>query len=113
MRRQVPIPIKYKNLEFDEGFRADLIVENMVLVELKASETSHAVYSRQLASYLNPLNPLNPAEPAEPAVPFTTSAGGTNQKEKTSPGCAVLATNMVWRDLDARSFRSCRFLLLQ
>ena len=51
MRRQVPIPIKYKNLEFDEGFRADLIVENMVLVELKASETNHAVYYRQLASY--------------------------------------------------------------
>jgi GxxExxY protein len=29
VRRQVPIPIKYKNLEFDEGFRADLIVENI------------------------------------------------------------------------------------
>jgi hypothetical protein len=94
VRRQVPIPIKYKNLEFDEGFRADLIVENMVLVELKASETNHAVYYRQLASYLKlsltPLNPLNPLTP-----PFTTSARGTNQKEKTSPGCAVLATNLV------------------
>jgi PD-(D/E)XK nuclease superfamily len=89
VRRQVPIPIKYKNLEFDEGFRADLIVENMVLVELKASETNHAVYYRQLASY------LKLSDPAEPAVPFTTSACGTNQKGKTSPGCAVLATNLV------------------
>jgi hypothetical protein len=95
VRRQVPIPIKYKNLEFDEGFRADLIVENMVLVELKASETNHAVYYRQLASYLKLSDPAEPAEPADPAVPFTTSACGTNQKEKTSPGCAVLATNLV------------------
>jgi PD-(D/E)XK nuclease superfamily len=98
VRRQVPIPIKYKNLEFDEGFRADLIVENMVLVELKASETNHAVYYRQLASYLklsDPAEPAEPAEPADPAVPFTTSACGTNQKGKTSPGCAVLATNLV------------------
>jgi GxxExxY protein len=52
VRRQVPIPIKYKNLEFDEAFRADLIVENKVLVELKASETNHPVYYRQLFSYL-------------------------------------------------------------
>ena len=53
----MPIPIKYKNLEFDEAFRADLIVENKVLenkvlVELKASETNHPVYYRQLFSYL-------------------------------------------------------------
>ena len=52
VRRQVPISIKYKNLEFDEAFRADLIVENKVLVELKASETNHPVYYRQLVSYL-------------------------------------------------------------
>ena len=52
VRRQVPISIKYKNLEFDEAFRADLIVENKVLVELKASEANHPVYYRQLVSYL-------------------------------------------------------------
>ena len=52
VRRQVPIPIKYKNLEFDEAFRADLIVENMMLIELKASETNHPVYYRQAVSYL-------------------------------------------------------------
>ena len=79
MRRQVPIPIKYKNLEFDEGFRADLIVENMVLVELKASETNHAVYYRQLASYLKLSDPAEPAEPAEPALydecPWNQSKG--------------------------------------
>jgi GxxExxY protein len=52
VRRQVPIPIKYKSLEFDEGFRADLVVENTVLVELKASEENHEVYYRQIVSYL-------------------------------------------------------------
>jgi GxxExxY protein len=52
VRRQVPIPIKYRNLEFDEAFRADLIVENMMLIELKASETNHPVYYRQAVSYL-------------------------------------------------------------
>jgi len=52
VRRQVPIPIKYRNLEFDEAFRADLIVENMMLIELKASETNHPVYYRHAVSYL-------------------------------------------------------------
>ena len=52
VRRQVPIPIKYRNLEFDEAFRADLIVEDMMLIELKASETNHPVYYRQAVSYL-------------------------------------------------------------
>ena len=72
-----------------------------VLVELirhLPSKYESAVYSRQLASYAEPAEPAEPAEsaePAEPAVPFTTSAGGTNQKEKISPGCAVLATNLV------------------
>jgi GxxExxY protein len=48
----VPIPIKYKELEFEEAFRADLIVEDKLLVELKASETNHPVYYRQVVSYL-------------------------------------------------------------
>jgi len=52
VRRQVPIPIKYKNLEFDEAFRADRIVEDRMLIELKASETNHPVYYRQALSYL-------------------------------------------------------------
>ena len=34
MERQVPIPIVYKGIQFDEGFRADLIVEDKVIVEL-------------------------------------------------------------------------------
>src|SRR6516162_65633 len=52
VRRQVPIPITYKNLEFDEAFRADLLVEDKLLIELKASEANHPVYYRQVVSYL-------------------------------------------------------------
>lgn len=38
--RQVPIPIVYDGLQFDEGFRADLIVGGLVVVELKSVEES-------------------------------------------------------------------------
>ena len=36
--RQVPIPIQYDSILFDEGFRADIIVEEKVIVELKSVE---------------------------------------------------------------------------
>jgi len=35
VERQVPIPVEYKSLRFEEGFRADLLIENKVIVELK------------------------------------------------------------------------------
>lgn len=38
VRRQVPVPIRYEDLTFDEGFRADLIVEECIVVELKSVE---------------------------------------------------------------------------
>ena len=38
VERQVPVPIIYKGVTFNEGFRADLIVEQKVLVELKSVE---------------------------------------------------------------------------
>ncbi len=50
--RQVPIPIVYKDLSFDEGFRADLIVEGKVIIELKSVETIHPVHKKQLLTYL-------------------------------------------------------------
>ncbi|MFN5919156.1 MAG: GxxExxY protein, partial [Planctomycetota bacterium] len=36
--RQVPIPIQYEDLDFDEGFRADIIVEGKVILEFKSVE---------------------------------------------------------------------------
>jgi GxxExxY protein len=50
--RQVPIPIAYDGTVFDEGFRADLLVEDMVIVELKSVEELHPVHPKQLLTYL-------------------------------------------------------------
>lgn len=50
--RQYPIPIVYDELRFDEGFRADLIVEGLVINELKSVEKIHPVHKKQLLTYL-------------------------------------------------------------
>jgi GxxExxY protein len=51
-RRQVPIPVEYEGVKFDEGFRADLLVEESVIVEIKAVEKNHPVHARQLRTHL-------------------------------------------------------------
>ena len=50
--RQMPIPVIYKNISFDEGFRADLLVQNKVIVELKSVEKVAPVHKKQLLTYL-------------------------------------------------------------
>jgi GxxExxY protein len=50
--RQQPIPIIYKNVHLQEGFRADFIVENKVIIELKSVETLAPVHKKQLLTYL-------------------------------------------------------------
>jgi GxxExxY protein len=50
--RQVPVAITYGDIQFDEGFRADLIVEGKVIVELKAVEAVKDVHKKQLLTYL-------------------------------------------------------------
>jgi len=52
VRRQVAVPITWDNLRFDEGFRADLIVEDKVIIELKSVEKVAPVHSKQLLTYL-------------------------------------------------------------
>ncbi len=52
VQRQVPVPIVYEGLSFDEGFRADLIVNDIVIIELKSVETIHRVHKKQLLTYL-------------------------------------------------------------
>ena len=52
VQRQVPVPIQFENIKFDEGFRADLIVEKKVIVELKSVERMQPVHSKQLLTYL-------------------------------------------------------------
>jgi GxxExxY protein len=50
--RQVLLPVVWEGISFDEGFRADLIVENKVIVELKSVEQLRPVHSKQLLTYL-------------------------------------------------------------
>ncbi len=52
VQRQVGIPIEYDGMTFDEGFRADLVVEDKVLVELKSVETVHPAHQKQVLTYL-------------------------------------------------------------
>ena len=52
VERQVPIPIEYEGLKFDEGFRADIIVEGKVILELKSVEQLAKVHYKQLSTYL-------------------------------------------------------------
>jgi len=50
--RQRPLPVRYKSVELDCGYRIDFVVENTVVLELKAAETLHAIYEAQLLTYL-------------------------------------------------------------
>ena len=50
--RQVPVPVNYDGLQFDEGFRADLIVGDRVIIELKSVENILPVHKKQLLTYL-------------------------------------------------------------
>jgi GxxExxY protein len=52
VERQVSIPIRYDELTFDEGFRADLLVEGKVIVELKSIEQLARVHSKQVLTQL-------------------------------------------------------------
>ena len=56
IRRQHPIRLKYGDLVFEEAFRADLIVEDSVIVEVKAVTKLEPVFGRQLLTYLRLAN---------------------------------------------------------
>ena len=50
--RQVAIPISYPGLQFEEGFRADIIVDDKVILEIKSVEILRNVHKKQLLTYL-------------------------------------------------------------
>jgi len=50
--RQIEIPIRYDGMTFDEGLRLDLLVENKVIIEIKAVETVNPVWDAQVISHL-------------------------------------------------------------
>ncbi len=52
VERQLKVPIIYKNISFEEGFRADIIVEKAVLLELKSVEVVSPAHKKQVQTYL-------------------------------------------------------------
>ena len=53
---QKKVPIVYDKITFEEGLRLDLLVEDLIIVELKAQENYHPVWEAQLLSYLKLTN---------------------------------------------------------
>ena len=56
VERQKAIPINYDGLSFEEGFRADLVINRELIVELKSIEKIAAVHKKQLLTYLRLTN---------------------------------------------------------
>jgi len=52
VERQVAVPVVYQNLVFEEGFRADLMLNRKVIVEIKSVERLAPVHKKQLLTYL-------------------------------------------------------------
>lgn len=52
VEKEVPVPVEWDNLRFEVGFRADLIVEGLVIIELKSLEAIAPVHKKQLLTYL-------------------------------------------------------------
>ncbi len=48
----MPVAIEYDGVKFDEGFRADIVVEGTVILELKSVEHATAAHRKQIQTYL-------------------------------------------------------------
>ena len=52
VEKQVPVPIRYKGLTLDEGYRIDLLVEGKLLLELKSIDKVQPIHMAQVLTYL-------------------------------------------------------------
>lgn len=52
VEKEKPYPLVYEELKFDLGFRADLVVENKVIIECECVEALHDIHKAQLLTYL-------------------------------------------------------------
>jgi GxxExxY protein len=52
IKRQVSIPIEYEGIKFNEGFKADIIIEDKVILELKSVESVTKAHKKQILTYL-------------------------------------------------------------
>jgi len=55
-RRQVSVPIQYDGITFDEGLRLDVLVDDLIVCELKAVDTFNPVWKAQIISHLRLTN---------------------------------------------------------
>ncbi len=51
-KRQIPLPVEYKGLTLDAGFRIDVLVDDNVIVEIKAVDAVTGIHQAQLLTYL-------------------------------------------------------------
>src|SRR5258708_4150914 len=51
-RRQVPLPVVYKSVRLDCGYRMDIVAENEVVIEIKAIERLLPIHEAQMLTYL-------------------------------------------------------------
>ena len=52
VKQQVALPVIYKNIKLDAGYRLDLLIENKVIIELKSIEALAPIHYKQLTTYL-------------------------------------------------------------
>lgn len=52
MKTQVAIPVEYKDVKLDIGFRLDILVNDLVIVEVKSIEEIHPVHHKQILTYM-------------------------------------------------------------
>ena len=51
VRSQVPIPVQYKSVKLDLGFKLDILIEDCIILEIKSVEALHDVHKKQLLNY--------------------------------------------------------------
>lgn len=56
VEKEEPIPLRWENIVFDEGFRADLLIERKLVVELKSIEHTLPIHKKVLLTYLRLAN---------------------------------------------------------
>lgn len=89
---QVPVPVVYESVRLEAGFRADLIVEDLVIVELKSLEKIAPVHKKQLTTYLKPVLmyfpshlPLRPNKKARTKRALLILSRKCHKKPSTQP----------------------------
>ena len=56
VERQKPIPIKFNGIALEEGFKADIVIESRLIIELKSIERLAGVHGKQVLTYLRLMN---------------------------------------------------------